>query len=195
MTSLATADDVARALGLQDSDELTAAQSVRVDDLLARVSRRFRKEAERPFTPSTDTVRLLSVAGRVRLPEPVTGIEQVDSVTMTICGTQTDIDYTLDGQELVCEYVGQPISSGETVTVTYTHSGDVPADVVAEVAAIVARHLTVAPGDGKVVSEAAGPFNARYADWVGSTCLLTEDEVEMARSYRYPGSTVVVHKL
>lgn len=194
MEPLATSDDVAQALGLDSSSDLSESQGNRVDDLLARVSRKFRLEAGRPFTPGTDTVRLLSVGGRVRLPEPVESVDDVAAVTIDRCGVTVDVDVTLDGQELVCEYSGVLVSSGVMVTVTYTHSGDVSDAVIADVAAIVARHLTVEPGEGKVVSETAGPFTARYADWVSVGGLFTEDECETARSYRHPAPTVVIQR-
>lgn len=191
METLASAGDVALALGLEDEFAFSDSQRRRVDGLLERVSRRFRIEAERPFTPGTETVRLLAVAGKVRLPEQVT---DVTSVTASR-GTETlDLDYVLEGQTLVCEYAGCPVPTGVSVTVTYTHSAEVPAAVVADVAAIVARHLSVEADEAKVVSETAGPYTTRYAEWVGSTGLFTEDECRTARSYRYPASTVVVHK-
>jgi len=195
VTDLATSDDVATALGLADSTELTASQAARVDTLLARVSAAFVAEAGRPFTPGTDTVRLLCVAGRVRLPEPVSVVGDVSSVTFEYSGDTTDVDYTLYGtRELVCEYRNVAITTGTYVTVTYTHSGAVPAAVVADVAAIVARLLTVEPSEGKVLSESAGPFSVRYADWSAASTLLTRDELATARSYRVSPVSVVVHK-
>lgn len=188
MAGLATDDDVAQALGLADASALSSAQSNRVAGLLARVSREFRREAERVFTPGTSTVRLLTVGDRVRLPETIT------TVTSVIDDDGDTVDYTVDGQELVLETSGYPLWSGVPITVTYTHSEAVPADVVAAVAAIVARHLTVDPSVGPVTEMYVGPFRQRYADWTNRTALLTEDDCAAARAYRYPGTAVIVQK-
>lgn len=192
MDPLASADDVALVLGLVDADALTAAQLLRVDGLLARVSREFRREAGRVFTPGTSTARLLTVAGRVRLPEPVDSEDDVTSVVLTVDGTEPD--WELDGQELVLELSGRDLWSGVSVTVVYTHSGDVPDDVVAAVAAIVARNLSVDPNIGGATEMSAGPFRQRFADWVTRSALLTEDDCAAARAYRYPGSAIIVQK-
>lgn len=192
MTDLASADDVAHSLGLVDAAALTAAQVVRVDGLLARVSREFRREAGRVFTPGTSTVRLLSVAGRVRLPEAVVGEDDITSVVLTDDGTE--LDWTLDGQELVVSVSGRPLWSGVSVTVTFTHDGDVPDDVAALVAAIVARNLSVDPAMGGVSEMAAGPFRQKFADWATRSALLTAEDCAAARAYRYPGSAIIIQK-
>ena len=66
MSALATAADVAAALGL---DELSEVQEARANLLLAKVSRRFRLEAQRQFTPGTYTQELRIFGGAVRLEE------------------------------------------------------------------------------------------------------------------------------
>ena len=192
MAPLAGADDVALALGLEDADALSAAQTLRLGGLLARVSREFRREAGRGFAPGTSTVKLLTVAGRVRLPEPVDSEDDVATVVLTVDGTEPD--WVLDGQELVLEISGRDLWSGVSVTVTYTHSGEIPDDVVAAVAAIVARHLTLDPNLGPVTEMAAGPFRQRLADWTNGTALLTDDDCVAARAYRYPGSAIIIQK-
>ena len=190
MDPLATADDVAQALGLDDASGLSTAQGNRVDGLLARVSREFGREAERPFTPGTYTVRLLTVGDRVRLPEPVT------SVTSVTDAEGDDVDYVLDGQDLVLETSGRPLWSGVPITVTYTHSDEVPEDVVSAVASIVARHLTVDPTSAEAMSTDLSTldFRQRMAPWVSERLLLTGEERAEARSYRYPGSAVIIQK-
>jgi len=187
---LATADDVAQALGLADASALSDAQGYRVDGLLARVSREFRREAERTFTPGTSIVRLLTVGDRVRLPEPV---ESVGSVSDADGDAVT---YTLDGQDLALETSGRPLWSGVPVTVTYTHSAEVPDDVVASVAAAVARHLTVDPTSAEAVSTDLSTldYRQRMASWVSERHLLTPEERAEARSYRYPGAAVIIQK-
>lgn len=191
MDPLAAPDDVAHELGLEDADALSESQTARVTSVLVRVSRKFRREAEREFTPGTTTLRLLTVAGRVRLPDL---IDEVETVTVADCdGDPVDVDYTVDGQELLIRYPGGHLyPSGVAVTVTYTHTADVPHDVVDAVAAIAARHLTVDPADARIVQETAGPFSEKYADWVFKGSLLTEEECDTARSYRYPTPSVII---
>lgn len=192
MDPLASANDVALALGLEDADALSEAQGLRVDGLLARVSREFRREAERTFTPGTSTVRLVTAAGRVHLAETV---GSVTSVTVDGCyGDPVALDFEVQGQSVVLEQYGRPLPSGVTVTVVYTHTAEVPDDVTAAVAGIVARHLTLDPNLGPVTEMSAGPFRQRYADWANKTGLLTEEDCEVARSYRYPGTNVIIQR-
>jgi hypothetical protein len=192
VTDLATSDDVAHALGLEDADALSESQSLRVDALLSRVSREFRREAERSFTPGTSTVRLITVAGRIHLVEPVA---TVTSVTTPDCyGDAQTLDYEIDGQSLAVEQYGRALGSGIPVTVTYTHTEEVPQDVVDAVAAIVARHLTVDPATGPVTEMSAGPFRQRFADWTNKTSLLTEEDCAVARSYRNPATNVIIQR-
>lgn len=197
MDPLAAADDVAQALGLADAEALSASQSARVDGLLLRVSREFRREAERVFTPGTSTVRLLTVAGRVHLAETVTDVDDIETVTYWDCrGVETELGFKLDGQDLIVDYNGSVLPSGVPVTVTYTSTAGVPDEVKAAVAAIVARHLTVDPNsaEAKATELAAGPFRTRYADWTSNHALLTEEECEEARSYRYPASSIIIQR-
>lgn len=197
MVALATSTDVAHALGLANAAALSASQALRVAALLARVSREFRLEAERQFGSGTTTVRLLTVAGRLRLVEPVSTVNDVDSVSMLDCyGDTVNLEYTLDGQTLLLEHNGCALPSGVQVTVVYTHSGDIPEEVVAAVAAIVGRNLTVDPNSvaAQAVDLAAGPFRTRYADWTSNTSLLTEQDCELAKSYRYPGTAIIIQK-
>jgi hypothetical protein len=194
---LASADDVAQALGLDDAAALSEAQGNRVDGLLARVSREFRREAERVFTPGTSTVRLLTVAGRVHLAETVTDVDDIEEVTFRDCrGDEVTLGFELDGQDLIVDYNGSVLPSGVPVTVTYTSTADVPDEVKASVAAIVARHLTVDPNSAEAKSTelAAGPFRTRYAEWTSNHALLTEGECEEARSYRYPASSIIIQR-
>jgi hypothetical protein len=197
VADLATADDVALALGLANAAALSTAQSLRVAGLLARVSREFRREAERDFTPGTTTVRLLTVAGRVHLAETVDSVDDVTSVTYTDChGDTYELDYELDGQDLVLEYSGHRLTSGIPVHVTYTHTAAVPADVVAAVAAIVARNLTVDPLSAQAQSTelSTDSYRQRFAEWVSKAKVFTEDDCETARSYRHPASAIIIQK-
>ncbi len=192
MAPLATADDVAKELGLDNAAALSAAQANRVEGLLARVSREFRRESGRQFSPGTTTVELLTVAGRIQLPDPVSGEDDIDTVVLTADGTEPD--WVLDGQALVLEISGVSLWSGVPVTVTYTHPGEIPGDVVSAVASIVARHLTLDPNMGPVTEVAAGPFRQKLAEWTNETALMTASDCETARSYRYPGTAIIIQK-
>lgn len=195
MADLATADDVALALGLANAAALSTAQSLRVAGLLSRVSREFRREAERTFTPGTSTVRLLTVAGRVHLAETVEDVDDVAAVTLRDCNNDVvELAYELDGQDLIVENNGRRLPSGVAVTVTYTHTAAVPESVVADVAAIVARHLTVDPATASAKELYAGPFREVRSESAYSTALLTEEECGLARSYRHPATAIIIQK-
>lgn len=190
MEPLADADDVARAMGLADSEELSEAHRNRVDGLLARVSREFRKEAERPFSPGTFTVTLLTVGGKARLPERSVTVASVTG------GDGAALEYTLEGQEIVLTRSRIMYGSGVPVTVTYTHDGVIPDEVRASVADIVSRHLSIDPTSAEAQSTELSTldFRQRFASWVSEKQLLTDGERAEARSYRYPGTAVIVHR-
>lgn len=197
MTPLAAADDVAHALGLDDADALTDAQSLRVDALLAEVSRQFRREAEREFTPGTTIVGLITVAGRVRLPDPAPTVANVTSATyLNEWGDTISPTFSLDGQELLLTYNNDRLPSGVKVTVTYQHTSAVPAEVVSAVARIVGRNLNIDPLSAQAQSKqlSTTDYSQTFADWVSNTKLLTEDDCETARSYRYPTPNVIIQQ-
>ena len=83
---LASQDDVLTALGLGDASMLPTTMSIRMAPTLSKASRRFRKEAQRIFTPGTYTHEFIIHAGSVRLMEVpnvvarvcVSGIEELD---------------------------------------------------------------------------------------------------------------------
>lgn len=189
---LASSADVAAALGLDDENGLTASQQARIEGLLERVSRLFQREAGRTFTAGSVTVRAHVVDGRVYLPDPPTGT----SVTVTdLCGES--IDGAIEYNYVNVTRNGSRIPTGEIVHVQYTRDAP-PAAVVAAVAGIVARNLTVEPGSAEAMSTdltAGADYRQRFADWVSSTDLLTESELAEARSYRYPVPNVIIHRL
>lgn len=83
---LAKGSDVATALGVSLVTDLPSTMQIRMDNTLAKVSRRWRKEAQRIFTPGTYTHTLKIHAGAVRLMEApnkvtrvrVRGLRQLD---------------------------------------------------------------------------------------------------------------------
>jgi len=163
-----------------------------VDILLERVSREFRREAAREFAPGTSTVNLLTVGDRVRLADPAYSVASV--TTLDANNDALTVEYTVDGQDLILKYGGTPLWSGLTVTVTYTRTAAIPTAVVGEVAAIVARHLSVDPlsAQAQSTSLSTSDYGQRFAAWVSSRALLTPEECKLARTYRYPGSAIII---
>lgn len=185
---LADVDDVASALGLSSAEALTTGQQARVTALLERVSDEFQRVTGRLFTTGTTVVRGNVINGVVRLP----GLVQDVNAVATTDGDP--VDFTdIGGGCVSVSVTGCPLPSGVQVVVSYT-GGGVPAAVTALVADVVARHLTVEPGEGKAVSMTAGPFTQRYADWVTSGALFTPAEMESVLTYRSSVPTVVIQR-
>ncbi|AEJ93094.1 head-tail adaptor Ad1 [Mycobacterium phage Mutaforma13] len=187
---LATADDVAAALGLASAADLTPEQQARVDALLERVSDAFQRVSGRVFTTGITRVRANVVNGRVWLPglvEEVNSVENVDG---------SDVDFTQDGNYVDVSRNGCPLVTGTVVVVEYV-GGGAPDAVTSLVAAVVARHLTVQPGSvqAQAVALTAGPFTQRNAEWVSSTSLFTPDELDDVRRFAHPVPTITVHRL
>ncbi len=107
---LAVADDVAESLGVSDVTKLPSTMQIRMDTTLAKVSRRFRKEAQRIFTPGVYTHRLMIHGGTTRLMEApnkivkvkIDGLCQLDYDSSQVGGEQwsawaegddADLDY------------------------------------------------------------------------------------------------------
>lgn len=189
MDTLATAADVAAALGLADADALTEAQAARVNPLLAKVSRRFRLEAQRSFTPGTYTHYLKIFAGMVRLEEVPSEV-----VSVTVPGV-TDVSYTLVKNWLLFDDWRSLRINGKDAEVTYKWVAEVPADVVAAVADIVARNLTIDPNSAvaQSTSLSSQSFRQDMAEWASSGEIgMNSDDVALARSYRYPAPPTMV---
>ena len=199
---LASADDVARELGLESQTDLSTAQNYRVPSLLARASHLFQKAADRQFTTDTYTVRLKVTGGRVRLPEsPVTSVDSVvddvgNAVTYTRHGQWLDIDTHFNSD--VSFAVLPPEGCVSFVTVTYD-GGEIPVVVKGAVAAMAARYLNVDPQaltGAKSVNLITGPFqsNITYNDWASETMCLSDDDQKLAETFRYKGTQVVVQR-
>lgn len=201
---LAAQPDVLVALGFpRDSNisVLPGTMQVRMPTTLAKVSRRFRKEAQRIFTPGTYTHRLLIHCGATKLmevPNAVTGVRMLG---------QPDIEWDSDGSQWLSQsddvvpgplwtVDGQWIEwtdwdfwglSGREVEVTYSWDTPVPSDVVAAVADIAARNLVINPMGAERQSKLlmSRHYRQEMADWVmsGGTGF-TKDDIEQAQSYR-----------
>ena len=190
MDTLATAADVAAALGLgADAEALTAEQWARANMLLAKVSRRFRLEAQRFFTPGTYTQALKIVGNSVRLEEPP------NEVVLVLVPGVGQPPYTLDRNWLLFDDWRHPEYVGATAEVTYTWVKPVPADVVSAVADIVARNLMLDPKSvvGQSTSLSTKDYRQDVAGWASSGVVgMNAEDIALARSYRYPTPPSIV---
>lgn len=199
---LAEASDVAAALGVAEGD-LTPAQVLRIPPLLAKASYLFRIAAGRQFTPDTYTQRLKVNGGRVRLPEsPITSVDSV------VDDSGNQVTYTRDGAWLIVEghhnhnnsFDGYQPSGGSDWFATVTYDGGEISDVVtAAVAQMVATTLQIDPAvatGAKRVENVAGPFQRRleFFDGTTATVTLSDEDRELAESFRYPGTQVIVQR-
>lgn len=195
MTDLAAAVDVAHALGLADENELGDARTARVGPLLAKLSREFRREAGRQFTPGRTKVRLLTVDSRITLPDGLGVGGEVHAVTID----GEPVEFTVDDDEVILSkrrLGGQVcvVGTGVRVKLDYTHNEPVPDEVKAAIAAMAARYLTVDPTSAVAQSTylASEHFQQRFADWVSASVKLTQEDCEFARSYKSSPATVIV---
>ncbi|MEV5042704.1 hypothetical protein [Microbacterium sp. LMI1x-1-1.1] len=175
-TPLATREDVVAALGRA----LTPSEEMSLEVRLVTASGLFRAEARRQFTAGRKTVRLKVNGGEVRLPEtPVHDIHSVTSADGPIAYTQTGNILSLG------------LRSVAFVTVDYSFgSADIPAEVTATVAAMVARVYGVdvrAAAGFTQVSSSEGPYSesGQFAGWaVGGQVMLAPADAAVARQYR-----------
>lgn len=187
MESLATAADVAAALGVE---ALTEAQTARAIPLLAKVSRRFRLEAERTFTPGTVTQSLkIGPDGGIRLEE------QPEEVLSVVVPGVDDPPYVVCRNWIRFDHWRMPEYLGATVEVTYRWEKPVPTDVRAAVADIVARNLMLDPKSvvAQSTSLSTKDYRQDVAGWASSGVVgMNEDDIALARSYRYPAPPPIV---
>lgn len=171
--ALATIADVEARLGRS----LTTAEISKANAYLNDASALFVQRAVQKFEVSESTVRLFPNDGVVRLVQrPVIS---VDSVT-DIDGNA--IDFTFDGHQSIYD-----LGAYTPVTVNYQHgSADVPDDVVAVVAGMVARTLSISPDAAAgVQQQSVGPFSQSYANWaVGAQVMMSPAEAKVADTYR-----------
>lgn len=196
--ALCSLTDIAGTLGFQDSSSLTSQQLARIPYLLAKLCTLFRMEAGRQFTPGTTTVQLLTLAGRIRLPDPLGDTGTVDQI-ITPHGDVVDPEnYSVRNNSVWIEeptLIGKERpGTGSAYEVTYTHTGEVPWDVRAAIAASVARYLTIDPNSAVAQSTflSSEGYHQRIAAWVADVVKLFPEDITLARAHRpYPVNLIV----
>lgn len=185
--------------------------------LMAKLCGQFRRESGCEFTPGITTVKLLSVDGRISLPDLLDGVtEEKDDEGNVISSTPNPgsvntvqrwqdghaiTEYTVVGQDVIPsrETVLGPkrVGTGDPFLVNYTHNGAVPDDVTAAIAAAVGRYLSVDPKSAVAQSTflSAEGYHQRMAAWVASSVWLDAADIALAQSYRAIPSMPVVAKL
>lgn len=164
MTALATSADVEAQLGRS----LTSEESARIGALLDRASAQARRVTGRAFTAGDYTVTRTVRDGKVSLGETVDEVTAVRAINQYDGTTETlDTDsWTVRGN------VVYGLSYWCEVEVDFTVTADVPADLVAEVAALAGAWLETPTTN--VESETTGPFTVRYKDGSSATASSTE---------------------
>lgn len=171
--ALATIADVEARLGRS----LTVAEQSKAAAYLDDASALFTQRAVQKFEVGESTVRLFPKDGVVRLIQrPVISVDTV----LDIDGHE--IDFTFDGHQSIYD-----LGAYTPVIVTYQHgSADVPQDVIAVVAGMVARTLSISPDAAAgVQQQSVGPFSQSYASWaVGGQVMMSPAEAKVADAYR-----------
>lgn len=171
--ALATIADVEARLGRVLTTDEVAKATAWLDDASAL----FVNKSQQKFEPGESTVQAFAKDGVVRLLQrPVTAIVSVEDVD------GASVAYEWDGfQALFNVYSRLPLK------VVYEHgSATIPEPVVAVVAGMVARTLSIAPDAASgITKQTTGPFTQEYASWaVGSQVMLSPAELAVANSYR-----------
>jgi len=171
--ALATITDVEARLGR----ELTAAEESKATAWLTDASAIFVQRAVQKFEVGESTVRLFPRDGIVRLVQrpviEVTSVQDIDG---------NEVDFTWDGHQSLYD-----LGDVRGVKVTYEHgSATIPDDVVAVVAGMVARTLSISPDAAAgVQQQTVGPFSQQYASWaVGAQVMMSPAEMKVADYYR-----------
>ena len=171
--ALATISDVEARLGRS----LTVAEVPKATAYLADASALFSQRAVQKFEQGESRVRLFPKDGVVRLIQrPVIAVSEVTDLNGVV------IDFTFDGHQSLYD-----LGSYTPVTVTYEHGSiTIPADVIAVVAGMVARTLSISPDAAAgVQQQTVGPFSQSYAAWaVGAQVMMSPVEAKVADAYR-----------
>lgn len=171
--ALATIADVEARLGR----DLTADETAKATAWLEDASALFVNRSEQRFEVGSSTVRVFPKSGVVRLLQ-----RPVISVDSVVDADGSPVSYSFDGHQTLAGIIGNA-----PVIVTYQHgSASIPDAVVAVVAGMVARTLSIAPDAASgITKQSTGPFSQEYASWaVGSQVMLSPAEQAVADSYR-----------
>jgi hypothetical protein len=171
--ALATIAEVEARLGRS----LTVAETSKATAYLEDASALFIQRAVQKFEQGESSVRLFPRDGVVRLTQrPVIAVTEVKDLD------GNEIDFTWDRHQSIYD-----LGSYTPVDVTYEHGSiTIPADVVAVVAGMVARTLSINPDAAAgVQQQTVGPFSQSYASWaVGGQVMMSPVEAKVADSYR-----------
>tara|TARA_R110000796_G_scaffold75505_2_gene169366 strand:+ start:669 stop:1271 length:603 start_codon:yes stop_codon:yes gene_type:complete len=171
--ALATIADVEARLGRS----LTVGETSKASAYLSDASAMFVQRAVQKFEVSESAVRLFPKDGIVRLVQrpviEIVSVKDIDGI---------EIDFTFDGHQSLYD-----LGDLRGITVNYEHgSANIPDDVVAVVAGMVARTLSISPDAAAgVQQQAVGPFSQSYATWaVGGQVMMSPAEGKIADYYR-----------
>lgn len=171
--ALATIADVEARLGR----ELTVEEQAKATAWLDDASALFVNRARQQFEVGESIVRLFPKDGVVRLEQrPAISIISVEDIN------GAPVDYTFDGFQCLFD-----VWTNLPVVVNYEHgSATIPDDVVAVVAGMVARTMSIAPDAAAGITRTTtGPFSQEFASWaVGQQVMLSPAEAMVADSYR-----------
>lgn len=175
--ALATIADVEARLGRP----LTVAETAKATAWLTDASALFVQRSIQTFEVGESTVRLFPKDGIVRLVQrPVIAVTEVKDIN------GVPVDFTWDGFQSLYD-----LGTTLPLKVTYEHGSDtIPEAVVAVVAGMVARTLSISPRAASGVTskmDTNGPFTEQesYAAWaVGGQVMLSPAEALVADSYR-----------
>lgn len=171
--ALATIADVEARLGRA----LNVAEISKANAYLADASAMFVQRAIQKFEVGESTVRLFPKDGIVRLVQrPVIDVLEVRDID------GNEVDFTWDRHQSLYD-----LGDLRGVTVTYEHgSAEIPGDVVAVVAGMVARTLSISPDAAAgVQQQSVGPFSQSFASWaVGGQVMMSPAEMKVADYYR-----------
>jgi hypothetical protein len=193
LPSLAELDDVEDRLGRDLTEEEQRRAQAMLDDASAVV----RAYTRRNFTRSTETVRLRPRGNKVVLPQrPVISVDALSTVvsfgpTEIVTATPSwsfpagSEIYFLDNAEIFNSPTLDNADENLWVEVTYTYGyDDIPYDIMAVVANMVVRNLTV-PNGGTVDLETVGPYTVRYSGFTSAGPLaLSPADRDILNRYR-----------
>lgn len=178
MAALATTTDVETRLGRS----LTESETAKAEALLEDASALVVGYTGQQFLPG-ESYNLLQVkqGKKIRLTQrPVT---DVLAITTT---DGDDVTWTWDGfQTIVIDSVF--VCNGDRLVVAYEHGNEtVPRDIVAVVASMVARTISIpTEAAAGVTQQTVGPFSVTYAAWaVGGQVMIAPAEQITLNRYR-----------